>query len=68
MIDYNQFISKIDRFLIKTEIVVSDSKDLYRIEVNRRSNLKSEFNSTMTIRFLIPNRISLVQENMSDIQ
>ena len=58
-IDFNRFISKIDQFYIKIAIVNSILIVGIRIDVNRRSNLKSKFDSMTTIQFAIPNCISL---------
>ena len=48
------------QFILKIAIVDPILIVEIRIDVNRRSNLKSEFDSTMMIRFAIPNRISLM--------
>ena len=53
-------ISKIDQFYIEFDIVASDFNDLYRIDDIRRSNSDFRFDSTTSIRFGDPNRISLI--------
>ena len=53
-------ISKIDQFYIEIAIVDSIKIVGIRIVVNWRSNLKSEIDSTTTIWFGHPNRISLL--------
>ena len=66
MIDLNrlkdQFYIQKDRFKsIYIEIAIVDSILMVeiRIVVNRRSNSDRDFDSTTTIRFRLPNRISL---------
>ena len=58
-IDLYWYILKIDRFWIEIAIVVSDFSELYRIEVNLRSNSDRDIDSKSLIRFRDPNRISL---------
>ena len=54
-----------DQFLIKIAIVDLIEIVGIQIVVIRRSNLKSEFDSTTTIQFAIPNHISLIETSES---
>ena len=60
MIDLNRFISKIDRFLIEIAIVDLNPSLDFKSDRNQRSNSDFIFDSTTTIPFVTPNRISLV--------
>ena len=65
MIDSYRYISKIDIFYIEFDIVVSDFNDLYRIDDIRRSNSAFRLDSTTSIRFGDPNRISLMGSGLA---
>ena len=67
MIDLNRLISKIDRFCIEFAIVDSILILEIRIEVIRRSNSDFRFDSTTSIRFGDPNRISLMGGFINDV-
>ena len=67
---YIDNISKIDQFYIEIAIVDSIKIVKIPIDINRQSNLESEFDSRTTIWFGLPNRISLMPghgRNMKDL-
>ena len=65
MVEFDRFQSKIDQFYIEFDQIDSIKSLESESTSIRQSNSDSKFDSTTSIRFGTPNRISLVDKNVS---